>query len=102
MKRASLLFLSLVIFLTGVPVYSQQAETPKSQQVAVLTADVSRDETALVVDTSTGVVVDKDLIIESRDGKAKETVVVKHVYGNNLVLKAKLKKSFVSGSRLYQ
>ncbi len=102
MKRACLLFLSLVIFFTGVPGFSQQAEAPKPQQVAVLTSDASGDETLLIVDTTTGVVVDKDLLIESRDGKVRETVVVKHVYGNSLVLKEKLKNAYVSGSRLYQ
>jgi hypothetical protein len=102
MKRACLLFLSLVVFFIGVTGFAQDAGTPKPQHVAVLTSDASATETQLIVDTSTGIVVDKDLIIESRDGKVKETVVVEHVYGSSLVLKARLKNSFLSGSKLYQ
>jgi len=102
MKRACLSLLSLVILLTGVAVYAQQADTPKSQQVAVLASDASRDETSLTVDTSTGIAVDKELVLESRDGKVKETVVVRNVYGHNLILKEKLKNEFLAGSKIYQ
>ena len=102
MKRACLSFLSLVILVTGVALYAQQADAPKLQQVAVLASDASRDETSVTVDTPTGIAVDKDMVIESRDAKVKETVAVKHVYGNNVILKEKLKNRFLAGSKLYQ
>ncbi len=102
MKRACLSLLSLVILVTGVALYAQEADAPKLQQVAMLAADASRDETTLTVDVATGITVDRDLVIESRDGKSKETVMAKHVYGNSVILHSKLKNRFLAGAKLYQ
>ena len=102
MKRACLSFLLIALALAGVAVYAQQADAPNLQQVAVLTSDASRNESALVVDVTTAIVVDKDLVIESRDAKVKETVTVKNVYGHNVILKVALKNEFLAGSKLYQ
>ncbi len=74
----------------------------KWKQVAVLTSDACRDETSVVVDTGAQIVVDKDVLIESRDGKIKETYQVKSVYGGVLLLKSSLKSPFDAGSRVYQ
>jgi hypothetical protein len=74
----------------------------KWKQVAVLTSDAYQDETSVVVDNGAQIVVDKDVLIESRDGKTKETYEVKSVYGGVVMLKSHLKSPFDAGSRVYQ
>ena len=86
-----------LLLLTGGIVMAQ-----KWKQVAVLVSDVEPTETALVVDSGAQIVVDKDVMIESRDGKIRENYQVKSVYENVVLLRSSLKKSFDAGSRLYQ
>ena len=86
-----------LLLLTGGIAFAQ-----KWKQVAVLVSDVERDETSLVVDSGAQVVVDKDVMIESRDGKIKENYQVKSVYENVVLLRSALKQPFDAGSRLYQ
>ena len=94
-----LLFLPLVVLLVlgGVTLWSQEWE-----QVAVLVSDVSRDETELTVDFIRPVTLDRQVLIESRDESIRETYGVKHVYENHLLLKEKLRRAFLAGSRIYQ
>jgi len=97
MKKAWICVILTLILLTAGVAYAQ-----KWKQVAVLASDVEKTETALVVDSGTQIVVDKDVMIESRDGKIKENYKVKSVYENVVLLRDKLKQSFDAGSRLYQ
>lgn len=95
-KLASCLFL-LVAGLSGVFLSAQEWEP-----VAVLVSDVSADESELVVDFIRPVVVDRLVLLESRDGSTKETYSVKHVYGRHVLLKEKLKHAYLAGAKIYQ
>ncbi|MBI4444398.1 MAG: hypothetical protein HY645_00700 [Acidobacteria bacterium] len=78
------------------------AWSQKWQQVAVLSTDVSADESDLTVRIQAPIAVDRLILLESRDGSLKETYEVKHVLGDHLLIKQKLKHSFLAGSRVYQ
>ena len=93
-KLASCLFL-LVAGLSGVFLSAQEWEP-----VAVLVSDVSADESELVVDFIRPVVVDRLVLLESRDGSTKETYSVKHVYGRHVLLKEKLKHAYLAGAKI--
>ncbi len=101
MTRVQFLLLPpLVVFLIvfgGTTLWSQEWE-----QVAVLVSDVSRDETELTVEFIRPVTLDRQILIESRDGSIRETYGVKHVYENHLLLKDKLTREFLAGSKIYQ
>ena len=73
----------------------------KWKQVGVIRPSLI-DETTIAVDDPGSIVVDRDMLIERRDGKLKETYGVQHVYGHSVILKEKLRHDFVEGSRLYQ
>lgn len=74
----------------------------KWQQVGVIETDAYVEESAIAVADPGTIVVDRAIMIESRDGKLKDTYEVLHVYGHAVLLKQRLRHDFVSGSRLYQ
>jgi len=74
----------------------------KWQQVGVMERDAFVEETAIQVDDPGSVVVDRAILLESRDGKVKDTYEVLHVYGHAVLLKSRLRHNFTEGSRLYQ
>lgn len=95
--KTKVIGLILVVVLGGAQLWSQ-----KWEHAAVLLSDVSRGETDLVVEFIRPVGVDRTILLESRDGSAKETYTVKHVYENHILLKEKLKSDFVAGSRVFR
>jgi hypothetical protein len=97
MKKGSISLFLIVLLMVGAAGLAQNW-----RQVAVLALDASRDQTFLTVDSPDHIVVDKAVMIESRDGKIKETYEVKHVYADTVILKDGLKTEFLAGSRLYQ
>ena len=87
----------LLVALSGVFLWSQQW-----QHVAVLTHEVGEGESILLVEwVSTGSV-GKAIMIENRDGGAKATGTVKHIYSRQVILKERLGSAFPAGSRVYQ
>ena len=70
--------------------------------VGLVAADVSRDESSLIAETTQPIQVGKLIMIESRDGLVRETYQVRHVYGHTVILEEPLKTAFVSGSKLFQ
>jgi len=97
MRKGWICLLFLGIVLSTAAVVGQ-----KWQQVGVLEIDAYVEETAIQVDDPGSVVVDRTLMIESRDGKLRDTYEVLHVYGHAVLLKQRLRNDFTSGSRLYQ
>jgi hypothetical protein len=72
------------------------------QHVAVITTDVSRDETLVTVDSGEAIQPDRHIMIETRDGSFRESYRVKHVYNHHVVLTERLRNDFLAGSRVYQ
>lgn len=97
MKRLLVCFSVIFVLSAGAFLWSQ-----KWEQVAVLATDVSRDESDLHVILMGSVAVDRLVLIESRDGKVKDTYEVKHVYENHVLLKERVDHVFLAGSRIYQ
>ncbi len=97
MRKGWICLLFLGFLLSSAALVAQ-----KWQQVTVIVSDADASETVLLVDDGASVVVDRALLIESRDGKVKDTYEVLHVYGEIVLLKERLRHNFVSGSRLYQ
>jgi hypothetical protein len=97
MRKASICLFLIAVLALGAALLAQNW-----RQVAVLALDASQDQTFLTVDSPDHIVVDKAILIESRDGKTKDTYEVKHVYADTVILKSGLKKEFLAGSRLYQ
>ncbi|MFQ5929400.1 MAG: OmpA family protein [Acidobacteriota bacterium] len=70
--------------------------------MATLATDASRAETVLnVYQICTGTV-GRRLLIESRNGALTEAGDIKHIYGNFIVLKRRLRNDFLAGSSIYQ
>ena len=92
----SILVLGVVLAVVG-SVLAQQW-----QYVGVVTSDVSRDETSLLVDATQPIQAGKLILIESRDGLVRETYEVRHFYGHVVILEVPLKTAFVSGAKLFQ
>lgn len=90
------------MLLVGVLVSGAAVVAQKWEQIAVLQADASRDETAIWVDNGDGFVLDGVIMIERRDGKLKDTYEVLHVYKKTVILKQPLRHDFPEGSRIYQ
>ena len=65
--------------------------------MAVVESDASRDESALTVRFLSPIKVNQEVLIETQDGKVRDQYEAKHLYGNQLVLKQRLRHDFVSG-----
>jgi len=74
----------------------------KWEYVATVVSDASKDESELLVDSGQSIVVDRPLLIELRDGTLRQTYGVRHVYGSHVLLKERLKRDFLAGSKVYQ
>ena len=56
----------------------------------------------LWVEESANIQVDRLLLIESRDGIARDTYEVKHNLDGHILLKSPLKHEFLAGSKVFQ
>jgi hypothetical protein len=97
MRRGLSAWIALLLALTMVVATAQ-----KWKLVTNLATDLSRDETILAVDSGKGIVVDRDILLETRDGKIKERCRVKHVYGTSVILYQGVRHDFPAGSPVYQ
>ncbi len=97
MKKGWICLLFVGFLLSSAALVAQ-----KWQQVAIIESDADMHETVIAVDNGTSIVVDRALLVESRDGKVKDTYEVLHVYGHAVLLKETLRHNFPAGSRLYQ
>ena len=93
----------LTILIVGVVlVVAGSVLAQQWQYVGLVTSDVSRDETSLLVEVTQPIQAGKLIMIESRDGLVRETYHVRHVYGHVVILEERLTTGYVSGSKLFQ
>lgn len=100
MKRVLLsltLWMIAVVMLGPEPVRGQQWK-----YVAMVISDVSKGETAIVVEMVGPCQEGRDILIENREGTYREQHYVRHVYGRHIILGATLQREFLSGSKVYQ
>ena len=97
MKKGWIYLLFLGVLLSSAVLLGQ-----KWQQVSVLESDAEQEESVIAVADANSVVVDRAILIESRDGKVKDTYEVLHVYGHAVLLKERLWYDFTSGARVFQ
>jgi len=79
-----------------------RVQEQRYRHVATLSSDSSGGETLLSIDPAFPVVVGQLLLLENRDHPNREIHVVRHVYGENIILKTRLSNDYLKGSRLYQ
>ncbi len=79
-----------------------RVQEQRYRHVATLASDSSGGETLLSIEVAYPVVVGQLLLLENRDHPHREIHVVRHVYGDNLILKTRLSSDYLRGSRLYQ
>ena len=72
------------------------------RHVGTLVNDSSGGETLLTVDIAYPVVVGQMLLVENRDHPHREVHEVRHVFGDFVILKSRLRSDYLKGSRLYQ
>lgn len=70
--------------------------------VAEVVSDASRDESILTVQWIRPVSEGKQVWIEHRDGGLMQTYTVKHVYEHHLILKERIQREILAGSRVLQ
>ena len=97
MKKILVGLVLIVVGLGGTLLWSQEW-----QQVAVLAADTNSGETLLSVKWTDVGTVDSLLLIESRDGSISETHEVVNIYGNNIILKDRLRADYLADSVIFQ
>ena len=56
----------------------------------------------MTVDLAIPIVVGQLLLVENRDHPHREVHEVRHVFGDNVILKTRLRFDYLRGSRLYQ
>ncbi len=92
----------ICLLFVGFLLSSAALVAQKWQQVGVLESNAEAEESVIAVDDPGSVVVDRTIMIESRDGKVKDTYEVWHVYGHAVLLKERLRHDFAEGSRIFQ
>jgi len=96
-KKLVVSILVVVVLFLGTFLLAQEWK-----YVGIVAADASRDETGLTVEAVQPIQVGRLIMIESRDGKRRETYLVRHVYDHTVILESPLVSPYVSGSKLYQ
>ncbi len=79
-----------------------RVQNQRYRHVATLASDSSGGETLLSIDVVYPIVVGQLLLVENRDHPHREIHEVRHVFGDNLILKTRLSSDYLKGSRLYQ
>ena len=79
-----------------------RAQDQRYRHVGTLGSDSSGGETLLTVDVAYPIVVGQLLLVENRDHPHREIHEVRHVFGDNVILKTRLRFNYLKGSRLYQ
>ena len=79
-----------------------RVQEQRYRHVATLTSDSSGGETLLSVDIAYPIVQGQLLLVENRDHPYREIHEVRHVIGDNVILKTRLSSDYLKGSRLYQ
>lgn len=97
MKKKSLLAIAVCLLMSGALLLAQEMK-----QVAVVTVDMSQGESMVSVKFLGPVDESRPVVIESRDGKVRETRSVDHVYEGYILLSKRLQHDFLAGSRVFQ
>ena len=79
-----------------------RVQDQRYRHVATLTSDSSGGETLLSIAVAYPIVVGQLLLVENRDHPHREVHEVRHVLGDNIILKTRLSSDYLRGSRLYQ
>ncbi len=79
-----------------------RVQDQRYRHVGTLGSDSSGGETLLTVDVAYPIVVGQLLLVENRDHPHREIHEVRHVFGDNVILKTRLRFDYLKGSRLYQ
>ncbi len=79
-----------------------RVQDQRYRHVGTLGSDSSGGETLLTVEVAYPIVVGQLLLVENRDHPHREVHVVRHVFGDNVILKTRLRYDYLKGSRLYQ
>ena len=79
-----------------------RVQDQRYRHVGILGSDSSGGETLLTVDVAYPIVVGQLLLVENRDHPHREVHEVRHVFGDNVILKTRLRSDYLKGSRLYQ
>ncbi len=79
-----------------------RVQDQRYRHVGTLGSDSSGGETLLMVDIANPIVVGQLLLVENRDHPHREVHEVRHVFGDNVILKTRLRFDYLRGSRLYQ
>ncbi len=79
-----------------------RVQDQRYRHVGTLGSDSSGGETLLAVEVAYPIVVGQLLLVENRDHPHREVHVVRHVFGDNVILKTRLRYDYLKGSRLYQ
>ena len=79
-----------------------RVQNQRYRHVATLVSDSSGGETLLSVDIAYPIVAGQLLLLENRDHPHREVHEVRHVFGDSVILKARLRFDYLQGPRLYQ
>ena len=79
-----------------------RVQDQRYRHVGTLGSDSSGGETLLTVDVAYPILVGQLLLVENRDHPHREVHEVRHVLGDNVILKTRLRFDYLKGSRLYQ
>ena len=79
-----------------------RVQDQRYRHVGTLGSDSSGGETRMTVDMAIPIVVGQLLLVENRDHPHREVHEIRHVFGDNVILKTRLRFDYLKGSRLYQ
>lgn len=97
MRRVLTLLVVAVLFSYLLP-----ASQAKETFVTRLAADLSRDETMVLVEDGSKLDFRVPLIVVDRDSGRREDLPIRHIHGNNVHLKTSASREFLAGSAVLQ
>lgn len=98
MTRVSLTILVLLVLAPVMPVSAQQ----QWYVVGVVMSDASAGESSILIDATEPIQEGRRILIESRDESEREVHEIAHVYDHHIILKGRLGRPFLAGSKVYQ